>query len=384
MPRCLNLLRSAALCCSAVVFLASPAAAEAASAAGGPAISAQSAVLIDVNSGRVLYERNADEKRLIASTTKIMTAFLALKTANPDDKTTVKHEHTLVEGTRVYFKAGDVLTVRELLIGTLLQSGNDAALALADHCGGDGGVAAFVTKMNALALQLGMTNTRFANPHGLNDDNHYSTARDMGILAAAALSDPAFEAICSMKTGQVGQITVKNHNRLLWDYDGAIGVKTGYTRKAGRCLVSGAQRNGQKLAAVTLNAPSDWKDHADMLDMGFEKYPERRLCTQDAFVCELPVVSGERAAVDIRVSQTLAMPLSDDEARRVTVSIELPRFAWAPVGQRQTLGRARYMLDGETIAVCELYAEQDAARAKARWRLPFLITRGGADVNRAA
>ncbi|MCL2081467.1 MAG: D-alanyl-D-alanine carboxypeptidase [Oscillospiraceae bacterium] len=319
-------------------------------------VSAEHAILIDADSGRALYSKNAGERADIASTTKIMTAFLALQTADTAERVTIKREHTLVEGTRVYFKEGDVLTVEELLVGTLLQSGNDAALALADHCGGSEGAEGFVRAMNDLARQLGMENTSFANPHGLNDDNHYSTAEDMAILTRSALNNAAFAAIVSRKTGSVGSMAVRNHNRMLWNYEGSNGVKTGYTKKAGRCLVSSAERGGQTLIAVTLNAPSDWNDHTRMLDFGFNNYPARRLATRDAFICELPVVSGVGGAVDVRVRDTLSCVLTEDETRFVRGEVELPRFVWAPVGQGETVGLIRFTLNGEVIGRSELYA----------------------------
>lgn len=319
-------------------------------------VSAKNAILMDAGSGRVLFSKNADERALIASTTKIMTGFLALQTADTAEQVTIKKEHTLVEGSRVYFKEGDVLTVEELLIGVLLQSGNDAALALADHCGGSEGVKGFVKSMNDLARQLGMENSSFTNPHGLNCDNHYSTAVDMAILTRNAMNNAAFAAIVSKKTGSVGELTVKNHNKMLWNYQGSNGVKTGFTRLAGRCLVSSAERNGQTLIAVTLNAPSDWADHTKMLDFGFNNFPSRRLTTQDSFVCELPVVAGTAGSVDVRVRDTLSHTLTEEEVCFVRSEIELPRFTWAPVGQGETVGVVRFTLNGEVIGQSELYA----------------------------
>lgn len=322
-------------------------------------VSAKSAILVDADSGRVLYAKNADKRMYIASTTKIMTVYLALQTADTSERVTIKKEHTLVEGTRVYFKEGDVLTVGELMVGALLQSGNDAALALADHCGGSEGVAGFVKSMNDLAQQLGMKNTSFSNPHGLNDDNHYSTASDMAILARNAMNNPAFAEISSQKTGRVGTITVKNHNKMLWNYEGSNGIKTGYTKLAGRCLVSSAERDGQVLVAVTLDAPSDWDDHTKMLDFGFNNYPARRLTTQDTFICQVPVISGTTRLADVRVRDTLSRVLTEEEVRFVRSEIELPRFVWAPLENGETVGIVRFMLNGEEIGHSELYADSE-------------------------
>lgn len=340
-------------------------------------VSAKSAILIDADSGRVLYSKNADERMYIASTTKIMTVFLALQIADTTENVTIKKEHTLVEGTRVYFKEGDVLTVGELMVGTLLQSGNDAALALADYCGGSEGVDGFVKSMNALAQQLGMKNTSFSNPHGLNSDDHYSTAEDMSILTRNAMSNQAFADIASQKTGKVGNITVKNHNKMLWNYEGSTGVKTGYTKLAGRCLVSSAERDGQTLIAVTLDAPSDWNDHTSMLDYGFNNYPARRLSTQDTFVFQLPVVSGKEKLVDVRVRDTLTRALTEDEVRFVRSEIELPRFLWAPVAVGEAIGTIRFTLNGEEIGHSELYSASEVSEAspikKSFWKNLFNI-----------
>lgn len=342
------------------------------SAASAMELSAHSALLMDKNSGRVLFAHNAEEKLLIASTTKIMTGLMALQMAEANERVKIKKSYTLVEGTRVYFKEGDVLTVGELLTGLLLQSGNDAAIALADYCGRDEGIDGFVAAMNNMARQLGMKNSSFANPHGLNDDNNYSTAEDMAILTCAALSDPAFAAIVAKKTGVVGEITVRNHNKMLWNYEGATGVKTGYTKLAGRCLVSSAEREGQTLVAVTLNAPSDWNDHTMMLDYGFNTFPERRLTTAGTFICELPVVSGTAALVNVRVRDTLSRALSEAELKYVRAEVELPRFVFAPVEQGRTVGMIKYTLNGALIGQSELYADsmvtEMTAVKKSIWR----------------
>ncbi|GHV34345.1 D-alanyl-D-alanine carboxypeptidase DacB [Clostridia bacterium] len=318
--------------------------------------SADSALLLDAHSGRVLYAQNADERHLIASTTKIMTGFLALQMAEPSEVVDITRADTLVEGTRVYFKEGDRLTVGELLIGVLLQSGNDAALALARYCGGQDGVQGFVDAMNGMASVIGMTGSRFANPHGLNSDENYSTARDMALLAQAAMALPAFAEIVAKKTGAVGEMTVRNHNKMLWNYEGANGIKTGYTQLAGRCLVSSAERGGQLLIAVTLDDPSDWQDHADMLDFGFNNFPERRLCTAEAFMCEMPVVSGTSARADIRVRETVTRALKEEELQFVRAEVELPRFLWAPIEQGETVGLTRFFINGECVGQSELYA----------------------------
>ena len=232
----------------------------------GLELSAVSAILLDADTGEVLYEKNADRQMLIASTTKIMTALVALEYGQLQDTVTVNKTH-MAEGSSMYLKPGEEVTVEALLYGLLLCSGNDAALALADHCAGS--VDRFVARMNEKAQELGMDATSFANPNGLDDENHYSTARDMARLAAYAALNPTFVRICSTVSVTIGGRTMTNHNRLLRSVEGCIGMKTGYTKAAGRTLVSAARRGGRCLAAVTLQDGNDWADHAALYAYGF-------------------------------------------------------------------------------------------------------------------
>ncbi len=231
-------------------------------------VSARAAILYDCDRGVALYEKNADEEHLIASTTKIMTAVVALEQARLDDTVTVAQSH-MVEGSSMYLKPGESVTVEKLLYGLMLCSGNDAALALADHCGG--GVDNFVALMNEKAGELGMVNTSFENPNGLDGEHHHSTARDMALLAAYAAEDPTFRRICSTKSVKIEGWTMENHNRLLKELDGCIGMKTGYTKAAGRTLVTVCERDGRRLAAVTLHDGNDWADHKALYTWGFKQ-----------------------------------------------------------------------------------------------------------------
>ena len=231
-------------------------------------LSAAAAILMDADSGEILFEKDAGRCMRIASTTKIMTALVALERAKLTDTITVTASH-MVEGSSMYLKPGETVTVEELLYGLMLCSGNDAALALADCCGG---LEVFVAAMNEKAAALGMKDTSFANPNGLDDENHYSTAQDMAVLAAYAAEDPTFRRICSTKTATVGGRSMTNHNKLLRQIEGCIGMKTGYTKAAGRTLVSCAERQGRRLVAVTLCDGNDWVDHKTLYEMGFAAY----------------------------------------------------------------------------------------------------------------
>lgn len=249
-----------------LIFCITPAVAEALE------VSATAAVLMDADMGQVLYEKNGDRQMLIASTTKIMTALVVLEHAAPDDVITVTPDH-MAEGSSMYLRAGETVRVEELLYGLLLCSGNDAALALTECAGG---LTPFVALMNEKAAALGMAHTSFANPNGLDADGHYSTARDMAVLAAAAMENPTFRRICSSRSVTIGQRTMENHNRLLRQVEGCVGLKTGYTRAAGRTLVSCTERDGCRLVAVTLQDGNDWADHAALDDYGFRLTAPRR------------------------------------------------------------------------------------------------------------
>ncbi len=228
-------------------------------------VSAAAAVLMDADSGRLLYEKNGEKRMLIASTTKLMTALVALEQGGLQQEITVTSGH-MAEGSSMYLRPGEKLTLETLLYGLLLCSGNDAALAVTECMGG---AVPFVARMNEKAAELGMENTHFANPNGLDDEAHYSTAEDMAKLAAAAMDDPVLRRVASTRTARIGGRTLTNHNKLLSRVEGCVGLKTGYTRAAGRTLVSCAERDGVRLVAVTLQDGDDWNDHASLYEQGF-------------------------------------------------------------------------------------------------------------------
>ena len=230
-------------------------------------ISATAAVLMDADTGRILYEKNPDRRMLVASTTKILTALVVLESCELRSTVKVTQEH-MAEGSSMYLKPGEEVTVECLLYGLLLASGNDAALALAEACGG---VEPCVGAMNRLAGRIGMTDSHFENPNGLDGEAHYSTARDMAKLASYASKQPTFLRICSTTTAHVGGRTMTNHNRLLREVEGCMGMKTGYTKAAGRTLVSCVEREGRTLVAVTLQDGNDWAEHRALYEFGFSR-----------------------------------------------------------------------------------------------------------------
>ena len=256
--------RAAALWIAAVLF--------ANQAAAAPAISAKRAVVLDAATGRVLFDHHAEARAGMASTTKIMTGLLVAETCALDAPVEIPPEAVGVEGSSLSLEAGEVLRVETLLYGLLLHSGNDAAAALAIYC--DGSVEAFADRMNRRAWELGLWDTHFVNPHGLDAEGHYSTALDLARLAAAAMENEVFRQVVSTKTIVLEGRSFTNHNKLLWQYDGADGVKTGYTQATGRILVSSAVRDGRRLIAVTMDDGNDWADHAALLDYGFAQLSE--------------------------------------------------------------------------------------------------------------
>ena len=318
---------------------------------------AASAILMDAESGRVLYELDAHHPRLIASTTKLLTALVAAEQAEDlDEVVTVKGEWLGSEGSSIYLRAGEEITLRGLLYGLLLQSGNDAAMSVACHIAGS--EADFVALMNRKAAQLGMKDSSFANPSGLNDDGHYSTAYDLALLARACLANETVAEICATQAVTVGTRTFINHNKLLSRYKGCVGMKTGFTEKAGRTLVSAATREGQTLICVTLNDGDDWNDHAKLLDYGFAAFPRRVLCRAGEAYGRVRVEGSLIPAVAAVAREELGYPLA--EAEKPVMEIELPQSVAAPLASGARLGELRWRLGGEVIARTPLVSSSAA------------------------
>ena len=306
--------------------------------------SASAAILLDAESGRVLYSQNSDAPMRIASITKIMTAVVALEHCALDRKYTVTAED-MAEGSSMYLKPGETVTMEELLYGLMLASGNDAALAAA-RCAA-GSVERFVAMMNEKAAELGLENTSFANPNGLDAEDHYSSAADMARLTAYALKNQRFREIVSTRSITIGERVLTNHNKLLSRYEGCIGVKTGFTKAAGRTLVSAAEREGQTLVAVTLNDGNDWADHQQLLDLGFRVYPTTVVLERGTRIGSAKVKQGEAASVPLEAGGDIAYPLTAGEVP------ELRYTFWeevaAPVPAGGVVGYAAAYLEGKEI-----------------------------------
>lgn len=327
-----------------------------------PSVSAESAILMCVENGKVLYSKNSDSRMSMASTTKIMTSLIAIEAAIPNKEIIVTQNMVGVEGTSMGLMAGDSVSMKELIYGMLLQSGNDAAHTVACVIAGD--EEKFARLMNERASEIGMKNTSFATASGLDRENHYSTAYDMALLACECIKNPEFSAICSQKSAKLTygnppyKRTLTNHNRLLWLYEGCIGLKTGFTKKSGRCLVSAAKRDGLTLVAVTLNAPDDWNDHTVMLDYGFSQLTGFVL-NCDLTSVKVPVCGGKRSFVNLKQSYE---PVYPADGNGYSCEILLRPFEYAPINQGDILGKAVYYSQGRVIAQVPLEAADDVAR----------------------
>ena len=317
---------------------------------GAVSTSATAAILVDADSGRVLYEQNADARMLIASTTKIMTALVAIREGNLSDTVKVSKKAAYTEGSSMYLKVGEELTLETLLYGLMLCSGNDAAVAIAEHVGGS--EAGFAELMNETAAELGMEHTSFANPNGLDHEDHYSTARDMAVLACAAMNNEILARIVSTRTVTIGGRTMTNHNKLLSYMDGCIGLKTGYTQAAGRTLVSCAEQEGQRLVAVTLQDGNDWADHQALYEYGFSTYPSQRLATLGQQLQEAAVHGGAVSTVPLIAADTVSWPTAKGE--RVETRIELEQPLTAPLTAGNRVGQAVFTWKGQEIGRVDL------------------------------
>ena len=319
--------------------------------------SATSAILVDVDSGRVLYEQNADAKMLIASTTKIMTALVAIREGDLADTVKVSQEAAYTEGSSMYLREGEELTLETLLYGLLLCSGNDAAVAIAQHVGGD--VESFVRRMNETAAELGMEHTSFANPNGLDAETHYSTARDMAQLARTAVNNATLLRIASTKSVTIGGRTMNNHNKLLSYMEGCVGLKTGFTKAAGRTLVSCAERNGQRLVAVTLQDGNDWADHQALYDYGFSHFPAKQGAVLGQVVQRSPVQGSTRPTVSLTAADSFSWPLAEGEVWSREIRLERPLTA--PLAAGTMVGEAVFTVDGREVGRVGLLCGETAA-----------------------
>ena len=327
-------------------------------------VSAEAVILYCCDNGEVVYSSDCDKTLPMASTTKIMTAVVAIDNAEINDEVRVDASACGVEGSSVYLYKNERITIKDLLYAVMLESANDAAAALAVAVCGD--LESFVGMMNAKAAELGMKNTSYRNPHGLDEEGHYSTARDLALLMSYAMKDPVFAQItgtyrysCEMKDAEAARMFI-NHNRLLNSCEGVCGGKTGYTKTSGRCLVSVAVRDGVMLCAVTLNDPNDWKDHSSLYDAGFSVYGRYDF---DAQTVVIPVINGVSSTVGGR-AEGISVVVKKEDADRISIVYEHDRFIYADIKKGELLGRIVYTVDGVRVGCSEIVAAEDVEAIK--------------------
>ena len=320
-------------------------------------VPAQAAYLIEANSGRVLYAKNETARLPMASTTKIMTALIAVESGRLTETVTVPKEAAGTEGSSMYLKAGEKISLSDLVYGLMLTSGNDAAVAIA--CFLDGNTSAFADHMNARAKSLGLFDTHFVTPNGLHDPDHYTTAKDLALLGAAALENPFFAEIVRTqyrKTEGTNPHTLKNKNRLLWEYEGGIGVKTGYTKAAGKCLVFAAERGEMKLVGAVLNCPTMWNTAKGMLDAGFRGYRVKTFLTRDTLF-SLPVENGMKKGLSAAPIADILYPTQTDGSETYSVETAFDALA-APIRAGQQVGTVSLVRNGEVVQTVPVVAQE--------------------------
>lgn len=323
-------------------------------------VSAGGVMLMDARTHKVLYAKTAHEKLPMASTTKIMTAILAIEAGNLDALVTIPQEAYGVEGSSMYLRLGEQISMRDLLYGLMLVSGNDAAVAIAVHVGGS--VEGFAALMNAKAASLGAHNTHFVTPNGLPDPDHYTTAYDLALIACYAMQNETFREIVGTTyyqttTGEIAR-TVKNKNKILWEYEGGNGVKTGYTMAAGKCLVFAAEREGMQLVGVVLNCPDMFPSAKRLLDYGFETYQQETLVAADERIARVRVTGGKKNALEVAAKNDIIILVKDGDSTTVRTVVNLAGPVEAPVEKGDVLGTLEVWEDGRVLAETELVAAE--------------------------
>ncbi|MBE6573269.1 MAG: D-alanyl-D-alanine carboxypeptidase [Ruminococcaceae bacterium] len=326
-----------------------------------PVVSAESSVLMRSDNCEVIWSKGKDMPLPMASTTKIMTAIVTIENADIDKTVKIPAKACGIEGSSAYLYEGEEMTRRDLLYALMLQSANDAAVALAMTVSDS--VEDFVKLMNAKAKELDLKNTHFANPHGLDADDHFSSAYDLGVIMAYAMRNETFREITSSYKYTAGEHLFVNHNKLLKNYDGCIGGKTGFTKRCGRCLVSVAERDGVELICVTLNAPNDWKDHSDLFDYGFDQYERVLLVAPAQYFYSINVINGTDNTVNAEAAP-LSVIMKKGSAEHLKVVCELDRFYYADITYGELLGHLVFYSEGKEIARSQITAQSSIKEIK--------------------
>ncbi len=337
------------------------------------AISAKSAVLIDSTSGRVLYEKNAHEKLPMASTTKIMTGLLACESGKMGETVVTSPFASGTEGSSLWLKIGEKQTLENLTYGLMLKSGNDAAIAIAEHLCGD--IKAFSLKMTQRAREINAYNTQFKNPNGLDSEGHYTTAYDLALISREAMKNEDFRKIVATKKysipmeGEEWDRALTNHNKMLWRYEGCNGIKTGFTKKCGRCLVTSAQRNGE-LICVTLNAPNDWSDHTELLNFGFDNFDKNIILKKGEKVCKYVYDEEKEKSVPLVCKEEVSVMMKSDEDYSVKIEYLKTNL---PLTKETVCAKAHIYVGGEEIYSVNLYSGRKVTEEKGLFSKVFTL-----------
>ena len=314
---------------------------------------AVSAVLIETDTNTIIYEKNPHQKMPMASTTKIMTAICAIENGNPNKVVEVDIRSVGVEGSSIYLKKGEKFTLKDLVYGLMLHSGNDAAVAIA--CEISGSSEEFAKLMNKTAKKIGAVNTHFENPNGLDQKEHYTTAYDLAIITSYAMKNPHFAEIVStykttIKNSEGTERLLKNHNKLLSTYEGCTGVKTGFTKKSGRCLVTSAKRGNTELIAVTLNDGNDWQDHTNMLNYGFENTQNHCLLKKGDYLCSVAVNKGNKPTIKAVCQDDIVITTIKGKKTKFEIEYNISGTCNAPVEYGAQLGEIVIKANGKIVA----------------------------------
>lgn len=359
-----------------MLWLTAPFSGSTARAEGEVATSARAHILLEATTGRVMSAHNEAEKLPMASTTKIMTCLLACERGRMEDVVTVGPESVGLDGTSVYLRENETITLKELCLGLMLSSGNDAAMAIAVHLGGS--QEGFAALMNERARQIGAFDTNFVTPNGLPAEGHYTTAHDLALIAAEAMQNELFCEIVGTQTmtleGDEDSPTryLRSKNKILYNYEGGNGVKTGYTKAAGKCLVAGAKRGGMQLIAVVLNDYDMFADCMRLLDYGFENYEWTDVTGEKRLDDALAVKNGIKSTADVKLDGEIYLPLSKNDSK-IEINYKLHNGINAPVREGDEVGSAQYILNGEVLRQTPIFAAESVEENTYSYRLERIL-----------
>ncbi len=318
--------------------------------------SASSEIVIETNSNRILYEHNSKDKKYMASTTKILTAIVIIENCDLNEIVRVKKQTTGIEGSSIYLEEGEELRVKDLLYGLMLRSGNDCAETLAVHCSGS--IEKFAKLMNETAIKIGALNSNFVNPHGLHDDNHYTTAYDLALISSYAIKNASFKDIVSTKSVKIPFSTrnydriLINKNKMLKEFDGSTGIKTGYTKKAGRCLVTSCLRNGMELVCIVLNCPPMFEQSKQLLTNAFDNYSIYKLLESDNII---DFISDGNQNFAIHLKKDVVLPLTKDEYDNLKIKYNYSKNHSKPLISNQEIGNVEILSKNNLIFKEKIY-----------------------------